>query len=248
MVAQGCKDGDLMACRAVSYTAALQTYRPLLGELSSQNADVACLTSILLLVDGFAALQYRSLDVYKPPMEWLRIVQGTRAVFEASYDLVKTDSSSNFLTLTTSYSENDHCYPAEDEILNDFAPLVSSDELIEHARESSVYVTAVRRINAILYAFKLKEPPESLARRLMAFPCTVPAEFLDMVASQEPYALVVLGHFFALSASAQCFWWIGKTPWREVEAICRSLPHQYVTFMDWPRNFLRERQLSGSPL
>jgi hypothetical protein len=251
MVAQGCKDDDLIACRAASYAAALQRYRPLLSELSAENADAACLTSILLLVDIFASLQQRSLDAYEPPMEWLRVVQGTRAVFEASYRLVRTDATSNTMTIITSYSENYHEHPLRGEVMHDLAHLVSPDALSEHARDPTMadtYVNTVRRMSYILFAVKSGEPPEQLARRLMAFPCTAPAEFLDLVARQEPLALIILGHFFALSASAHPLWWVGETPTREVEAICRHLPLQYVALMDWPRTFLHEQQTTeGSP-
>ncbi|KAK8062159.1 hypothetical protein PG997_014256 [Apiospora hydei] len=99
------KDPGLVACREAALDAALRTYRPVLGELGPHNADAAGFTAIFLLIDSFATLreaqhQHQQAavgvgdvegekagqddDAYTPPMHWLRIVRGARAVLEAA--------------------------------------------------------------------------------------------------------------------------------------------------------------------
>jgi hypothetical protein len=71
-------------------------------------------------------------------------------------------------------------------------------------------------------------------RRLMVFPLNVSQGFLKLLQEMESCALVILAHYFALSATLTDIWWIGHTAHREVLAIEKMVNGQWVTSMSWP--------------
>lgn len=240
LMAQGCQDTELLTCRAVSLDEALQTYRPALSKLSPETADAACFTAILLLVDAFAVLQHRELGTYEPPNQWLRIVRGARTVFEDSYSLAKTRSSS-IMTIVSSFPGEKT--PDIEHGARLLAHLLQpcAGEPLQSGLVTEIYKQTVRHLGSIHVATMSQEEPLALCRRLMSFPCLVPPLFLDLVEQKQPRALVMIGHFFALSIYIKHLWWVGDTPYREVQAIRGQLPVEFQHLMVWPCQLVEEQ-------
>ncbi|OAA65877.1 hypothetical protein SPI_02664 [Niveomyces insectorum RCEF 264] len=93
----------LAACREVYLDAALRVHRETLGQLgcahNRRTADAVSLTSILLIVDIVAGMQTRQLasdtNEYEPPVQWLRMVRGTRSVVLAACAQGASDEDNN---------------------------------------------------------------------------------------------------------------------------------------------------------
>jgi hypothetical protein len=249
------EDPALLACRADAHSAALQSYRPALGQLGPDTAEAACFTSILLLVDTFASLQQRRprLDGYDPPVHWLRVTQGTRAVFEAAE--TSSGSSSNpasgIMTVIASSNHNQAVSSGGDSGSREFAYLLGplpgdleaeAEPEPEQRRDiARAYEETVDRLRLIRAAVEAGEPLLALCRRFMSFACLVPPLFVDLVERKAPRALAVLGHFFALAACARELWWVGDTPAREVHAIRDGLPPELRHLMEWPCEFVADQ-------
>ncbi|KAK6836894.1 hypothetical protein PG987_007389 [Apiospora arundinis] len=67
-------------------------------------------------------------------------------------------------------------------------------------------------------------PLSLFCRGMLSFLYLVPPLFLDLVERREPWALVVLVHFWVLAMYVVALWWVGNTPGREVRAIWGVLP------------------------
>lgn len=89
------------------------------------------------------------------------------------------------------------------------------------------------------------DPPSNIMRRIVMLPMDFPKRYLDLVEEQEPRALVMLGHYFAMLSLLRNLWWIGDSGSREVRAISRSLPAEWQELMAWP---LRMLSLDPIPL
>ncbi|AEO56092.1 hypothetical protein MYCTH_2116734 [Thermothelomyces thermophilus ATCC 42464] len=241
LVASGGDDPGLLACRAASLDATLQSYRPALDQLTPETAEAACFTSILLSVDTFASLQHRPLaGDYEAPMQWLRFTQGARAVFEASTSAA-ADPASNIVTIIASSNHNRPVPSDRPHRTPDFSYLLQPlpDETQSSSRGvAQAYQETVDRLNLIRAAAEAGEPMLALCRRLMSFACLVPPLFLELVEQKAPRALGILGHFFALSACVKDLWWVGETPVREVSAIRTYLAPELQYLMEWPDWFV----------
>jgi hypothetical protein len=240
LVLSGHDQSELLECRASFLDATLQSYRPALGQLSEETAESACFTSILLLVDTFATLQHRPFDGYRyePPMQWLRVTQGARAVFEAS--ATGTNPTSSIMTIISSSNHNQGITSADYESRHRFHYLLDTfpGETPPLRGVALAYQQTVDRLSLIQAALEAGEPLLALCRRLMSFACLVPPVFLELVEQKAPRALCILGHFFAVSACAKDMWWVGEAPFREVHAIRAYLPPELQHFMEWPHQIV----------
>ncbi|KAK5636959.1 hypothetical protein RRF57_012671 [Xylaria bambusicola] len=211
LISSGHSDAGLRSYRAMSLNAALETHREALSLVGEQEtADAACFTSILLLVDSFASLRHRPLgNTYQPPMQWLRLTHGDRY-------LSGRNSTGRFSHLLQPLPDET---PFSRETLDAYRQAVSLLDSIEAAAESG-------------------EPSRALSRGLMSFACLVPAQFLQLVEANEPRALVILGHLFALCAYARDLWWVADTPCREVFAIGDHPPLTMKPLVEWPQKLV----------
>lgn len=72
-------------------------------------------------------------------------------------------------------------------------------------------------------------------RRCNAMPAAVPLRFLDLVEANRPRAMVIMAHTFASMHLIQ-----DRYPWfrgiaeYQIPIICRSLPQQWIEFIQWP--------------
>jgi hypothetical protein len=89
-------------------------------------------------------------------------------------------------------------------------------------------------INSVWLAIEAREHPAMICRRLMVFPLIVSQEFLKLLQEMESRALVILAHYFALSATLADIWWTGHIAHREVLAIEKMVNGQWVISMSWP--------------
>ena len=81
---------------------------------------------------------------------------------------------------------------------------------------------------------KGSEPLTEICRNLMLFPFVVQSQFIDLIKDQQPRALAVLAHYFALLASFRSVWWIGDTGRKEVQALTTVLSD----LVSWPLNVM----------
>lgn len=103
------------------------------------------------------------------------------------------------------------------------------------------YLSTLNYIGGIWKAMQDRQPPGSVARRLIVFPLFVNTRFVDMVDEKRPRALVIMAHYFALLAMLRGFWWVGDAGPREVRAIVKELPLEWQPSLAWPLEILKDQ-------
>ncbi|PKX90561.1 Zn(II)2Cys6 transcription factor domain-containing protein [Aspergillus novofumigatus IBT 16806] len=231
---------DLVGVRAVYLERALRDHRVCVGSIDTRIADAACFTCILLLIDAFTSLQDRPLDPYRPPMEWMQLVRGSVSVFDAALSAIQESKSARiFSIIHSSPSFTEPNFTAGSCDCGHFSYLLPSEDYGEEDGEQlrlptlEIYRSTVAYINSVWLAIEAQEHPAMICRRLMVFPLIVSQEFLKLLKEMEDRALVILAHYFALSATLTDIWWVGHTPHREVLAIGKMVNGQWVTSMSW---------------
>ena len=112
-----------------------------------------------------------------------------------------------------------------------------------HAKDQEAYEITVSYIGGIWIAMKGPETSAEIGRRLILFPFVVQSQFIDLIEDQQPRALAVLAHYFALLASFRSVWWIGDTGRREVQALNTVLSGKWHDLMSRPLNIIGEQTL-----
>ncbi|GFF40692.1 Sterol uptake control protein [Aspergillus udagawae] len=232
---------DLIGVRAVYLERALRDHRVCVGSMGTRIADAACFTCILLLIDAFASLQDRPLESYRPPIEWMQLVRGSVSVFDAALSAIQESKSARiFSIIRSSPSFTNQIFTVGTCDCRHFSHLLPSEGFGEGDGEQllspklEVYRSTVAYINSVWLAIEAQEHPAMICRRLMVFPLIVSQDFLKLIQEMEDRALVILAHYFALSATLTDIWWVGHTAHREVLAIARTVSAQWVTSMSWP--------------
>ena len=215
--------------------------------LSKNNADVVCLTSSLLRTCGFAILQERQLDPYRPPMQWLQMTSGTGNIFRAVWGWIKDDETSIARRLIRRMPVSpDEKVLFKESNREGFLHLLRRSR-IEDATEpwhpdiQEAYMTTISYIGSVQIAINAQERPADINRRLTLFPILIQKRFIDLVEEQQPRALVLLAHYFALLAKFRDLWWVGDTGQKEIRAIQSVLPEEWQDLMSWPLRAMEER-------
>lgn len=244
---------ELATARQSYLISAIHEQRKAVDNLSSANADAVCIASILLLVHSWAELQDRSLEPYRPPLEWIQMGRGAGTLILMSVAALKNGTeeekaNSCMMTVTGAYprfaDDTDQSYfdPSLREmfkgVLTQKLPN-SRDVWDDETRDT--YEKALSYVGSIQAAIDHGEPVYAIYRRVQSFALLVPRKFIDFLEEQRPRALVIVAHFFATVSQLPTAWWIGDgeggrepTVKREIRAISQVLPKEWSGQMVWP--------------
>ena len=257
------------ACRAAYLDSALRHHRETLRSsepLTPPVADATCLTSVLLMVDALAALRDRELAPYRPPSTWLGIGRGVRLVLDNwAYPLEKAYPAAAVLTVLRESAElatpsllfhEAHLHRFPYLLLDPSRGGGHADDAEEEKEEEQeeevrlAYREMVGYLGMLQAAIEGGDAAPALAWRIAVFATIVPQAFVEQLDAGRPRAMVVIAHFWALAALVSAgagggLWWVGGTPWREVDAIRRNIPLEWEHLVEWPLRVLADVQRMG---
>ena len=214
--------------------------------LSEYNFDAVCITSSIIRIIAFVKLRDRCLDPYTPPVLWMQMTRGAVDVFEAAWKWVEKDEDSTTFRLTKRmpFVFDEAAKFAVSNRQGLLSLLQRDEEDVEkerwHADDQEAYETTISYIGGVRIALKGPETSGEICRRLILFPYLIRRRFIDLVKDQQPRALAVLAHYFALLASFRDVWWIGVTGRREVQALATVLSGKWYNLMSWPLSVTEE--------
>jgi len=210
------------------------------ADISLRNVEYICLTSGLLRVHGFARLQGRSLEPYMPPVDFLRITNTSTALFRRAEDLRQYNPESVASEMIESAADL-LADLRNSELPSDLSPLVNYETGDKKTEEA--YARAIAYIGCIRKALDDKDVVKSIGRRTIVFPMVMHKEFADLVEELRPRALVILAYYFGYLSMLSEFWWVGDSGVREIRAIERVMPKEWLGWLEWPRSVVRDKDV-----
>ncbi|RFU28618.1 hypothetical protein B7463_g7726, partial [Scytalidium lignicola] len=231
---------------------AIRTHRDEVIQLKKDNADAVCLTSSIIRVCAFAMLHERDLQPYTAPTQWLLMTNEAGSVFMEAWGLIADDPTSLTRVMITNSSEitgNGAVFrgtkPWELEATFGETNRQGFTYLLQRSKNNienepwnpeiqAAYETTVSFIGGVRLAIDAKRNAGDILRSLVLFPMLIQRRFIDLVRYEQPRALVVLAHYFALLARFGGFWWIGDAGRREVQGIHSVLPVEWQDLLNWP--------------
>ena len=242
LLRQAPEDAELLEARRKYHGLALQEHRKAVATMGNANADAVCYASCLLVVDTFAQLQRRPLVPYTPPVEWLQMAKGVDSVFTISWDVLHRRNLPGTKAIAETapliekndvdfYDQNKDVFPSllgNGSILMQDSARSWDQETYDAFKELAAFIGSLyRQIEQKAMAFEI-------CRRFLIFSALTPKRFIDLVKEENPHALVVLAHFFALTANVDSVWWLGNTAEREIKGIYSILPPEWQPEVAWP--------------
>lgn len=222
---------------------ALREQRIAVEHLTVENVDATCLTSILILINAFANLRIRTIQPYKPPIDWIRLGKSTCSILKVALDEGQEMKSPQIKTIVEApplLNNQSILFHPQNRDRKPFLALLNA-ELLPAGHTMSepwdsgtrkIYEEALSYIGSIARAVEDNEPIYAICRRLTAFTLLMPDGFDLFVQEMRPRALLVLAHFFALATRVRVVWWVGNTPQRELDAIKTSLPPELYCYWE----------------
>lgn len=244
-------DKDIFAARQSYFISALHAQRQEVAKLCVENAEGVCFGALLISITSFAMLKERALEPYQPPMEWLQLGRGAGTVIWQSVETIMQEARESqypaLMTIATSYpyfGRHQSYFGAEmrrniEGVLTQHLPS-GDDWSDEETREA--YEKVLSYVGSIQRGINDGEPVYAVARRIQTFALLIPPKFIELLSLQRPRALVIMAHFWATVSQVHNVWWLGEadsaddesTAKREIGAIKKVLPKEWMTTMVWP--------------
>ncbi|KAL3417561.1 C6 zinc finger protein [Phlyctema vagabunda] len=216
-----------------SYMAsALSQYSSLLNKgLSATNAEALFATSALIAFQASASRRFENHDGpdgYSLPLSWFHSFQGVKTVVMASWQWLR-------------YS--DRIFPiinGQPALRLDLDPnrksffrglLEGMDEQLKGLDKALAEETKRGYEHAVSFLDWAHRKPER--SRILGFAATVSRRFVELIAEQDPRALVITSSFFAMTKVIDEVWWLNGVAKREVTGIMSLVPREWWSKMDW---------------
>lgn len=237
---------ELRMCQQKYLSMALREQRQAVGNLSRDNADTVCMSSLIILQNSFALVQTLPVRPWQPPLEWLRMGKGAGSVLTVARGYLGPpgggggggagggDKTTRFLSSMPRMDPDEMFTPANRAHLawlldNDGGATdgVGGDHELQDKVTLGVYNRVLSYIGTVQKAIADREPLYAVCRRFIGFAVWMPEVYHDFLTQRRPRALVTLAHFFKLWIPYEDLWLIGKTGENQVRGIQHALPAQW---------------------
>jgi hypothetical protein len=224
---------------------ALRHHQKDLGNINSENVDAVCVTTTIFRAFAFSLLQYRTMQPYSPPVEWLMFARTTAAVFTESYAVFRDKPGSipqKFINQAMAFQVPKDSSEREYEDLKYLLQRDPEDIGTEAWDEEvqQAYEWAIRYYADLRVAVQTGVEQGQICRRLIIFPIFMHERLVELIRHGEPRSLVILAHYFAYLISFEHVWWIGSAGVQEVRAIAGELTGRWTRLIGWPVQVLEQ--------
>ncbi|KKY30120.1 putative c6 transcription factor [Diaporthe ampelina] len=232
---------ELRLCQQKYLSMALREQRQAVGNLSRDNADTVCMSSLAILQNSFALVQTLPVRPWQPPLEWLRMGKGAGSVLTVARGYLGPpgaggggggggDKTTRFLSSMPRMDPDEMFTPGNRAhlawVLDDDRGGGGDHELQDKVT-LGVYNRVLSYIGTVQRAIADREPVYAICRRFIGFAVWMPEVYHDFLTQRRPRALVALAHFFKLWIPYDDLWLIGKTGENQVRGIQEALPPQW---------------------
>ena len=221
--------------------AALGSFRPMMSSMDQTNCDAFFGLSSLIVVYGFAAPKASdSLGLFNysgdDSDEWLPLIRGVNSIILNVWPYIKQGQLSGLL--------HDHQQepPHTDlpEILKD--QLTHLDAFCENAAEGSEAVSAYKQaLEFLTMCFtRMNNRPLYECEVSIAFlwPVMVPQEYISLLNSRKPEALIILAHYCIILHHLDYYWWMRGWARHIIENIQNELVDDLQSWVQWPNSVI----------
>ncbi|KIV96178.1 hypothetical protein PV10_00077 [Exophiala mesophila] len=237
----------------------IQQQRTAFECLGPTNADALGLTSALMTLmaicispDAEQMVKPRRDPGYRLPLEWLKLSNSSKTVFEACFVhleegslLLNYVSRKRVPDMTDSDYIFDPVHTKPFKHILEFHPRIagpSAGASAEHdprleddVEVKDAYVRTLELIGSTYASVVNNDPPHVICSRISGFGPLVPRRYIELLSLQTPRAMVILAHYMALVRHIEDdFWWFQGIPEREIIGIKSILPQQWHWLLAWP--------------
>ncbi|KAK9372449.1 uncharacterized protein V1513DRAFT_460580 [Lipomyces chichibuensis] len=213
------------------HSLALSSFRPELNNITRVNCNALFAFSSILSVFAFASSQCTGIEHGMAPVEEIlqafSLLRGVYEILRTAWDWIE-NGQLGFLLRDEGRTTGD-TLPAEARAALEYLDEVNNDNSESEAKET--YCSTIRILREVFEDFYTRRQQ---VRSAMAWPITVPQEYIALLWSRQPMALVILAHYCVILRLLDRRWWL--TGWSEklVKEIYNSLDASWRPSIRWP--------------
>lgn len=222
----------------------LRTMQQQISNITPADAPLTFAASLLIQFQTFVSWKdpcTESSSEYELPVEWFVMSQGVSAVLRAATVNLRQSVVKPLFDKAPDNSPRNVPPTPDDPFKPAFDVLEVSDlsEADKAALTNCLYV-----IHAMYLRILEGEKRNITRRRILRFPNGIDPRIIALLRRQDPRAMIVLAHFFAIVKMADDIWYLRGRAAYEVNGITNVLPEAWRPLMAWPREVVGNEEQS----
>jgi len=169
-------------------------------------------------------------------MKWLLLVRGIKAIINETSGLVRSGPMAPMISVPWKEKYESNTGKVDEHVTAYFNRLCAAFVECSEPRVSEVCISAVKLLQKS-FAGMAYERNSSLA---FFWPTQVPPDFILLLESKRPEALVVLASYCVLLHTQNWRWWVSGAPANMLRAINGMLNEQWRGWLSWPFRAIRD--------
>lgn len=228
------------------FATALQTMQQQLSNITPTNVPLTFAASVLIQFQTFVSWKDPCMhsSSYELPVQWLVMSQGVRSILRAATVNLGQSVMKPLFDKAPDMSLKKNPLTSDDP----FAPIFGLLETPElHEADRAALSNCLHMIHGMYVGIQEGETPTITRRRILTFPARIDQRFIELLRMQEPRAMIVLAHFFAIVKTADDIWWLRGRAEYEIVGITNVLTEAWRPFVTWPQEVIESESQGPSP-
>ena len=225
---------------------ALGRFRSIMTEIDQSSCHAFFALSSLIVVFAFASPRASDSLAFtndsQEPAEWLPLIRGVHSILMSVWPWIKNGSLGGLLPDDIEKPSPQGLSEAAENQFLQLSRLCESSSNEEKVVEAYTgAIGGLRNCYVKLYSKASFECEVSIA---FLWPVMIPQEFITMLNSRTPEALIILAHYCVILHHLDGYWW--KTGWtRHLMAnLYRELGEAWHPWLQWPNDLIQKEHCS----
>ena len=218
------------------FNAAISQHRRAVRDMSTQNVEAVCISTVLIALPAFTLLQNTEVGTYSPPLQLFYLLAGNIPLFRKALPLCGKNSKIRHI-ITAKPNMATFIEEARKEVyrqpFDHFIGWRAPGEEIDQESQAA-YNFTLSFIGCILANIEKGEDSFVIRRIIYSFPTLAPPMFVTRLKERNHRALTILAYYFSLAKAVDNVWWMRGIAEREVLGIQSLLPEHWQWAMTWP--------------
>jgi hypothetical protein len=230
---------DLMASTHQNF--ALETARDALTQVNENNCHAIFTFSILIVIMTSASLRKQGgVEAHQEILEWFFLLRGCNSVLQLHWDTLRNSFLYPLLDeVNQTETTATHSLKDADRIMDLLTTCCYPGVTEEDGEASKAYtMTVYELMKTFSQVSILRDRGQGLILSCCIWPNTIPQKYLELLADQQPQALVILAHFAVLLHWADNEWFMRGMARYLLDTIRSSVGEGWQGALRWPSSVI----------
>jgi len=229
---------ELMASTHQNF--ALETARDALTSVDENNCHAIFTFSCLIVIMTSASLRKQAgIEAHQEILEWFFLLRGCNSVLQLHWDTLRNSFLYPLLDeVHQTETKATHSIKDADRIMELLKTCCYSGLTGDPEASKAYAMTVYELMKTFSQVSVLRDRGQGLILSCCIWPNTIPQKYLELLAGQEPQALVILAHYAVLLHWADNEWFMRGMARYLLDTIKSSVGEEWQGALQWPSSVI----------